>query len=285
VPREVERICLKALAKSPQDRYTTAEDFARELQSAVAGKSAPRHWQPFAAIAAVLLVIGSAFGWHEAKDRIAHVNHKHAASVDAIVPIPPQEVRLELRIQVSGKPGGYSILDQDTIDLEPTDAVQIYAELAQPGYLYALRRRPNGDVEWFGGDEATVPRPALQIPQVGPQLSWPAFGAESVGENLVVAFVKRTPLTSAEVQTLTLAARRYSANRLGELTMFELGYPRSVSNLPGPTRGGSAPATSSLPEYDTCLGELGAVLNRHHDFNFQAIVFRVNPTGYRTQGL
>ncbi len=44
IPAELERVCLKALAKRLQDRYTTAADFAEELRSAcqgAAGSAAP----------------------------------------------------------------------------------------------------------------------------------------------------------------------------------------------------------------------------------------------------
>ncbi len=33
IPKELERICLKALAKRPSERYTTAKDFAQDLDS------------------------------------------------------------------------------------------------------------------------------------------------------------------------------------------------------------------------------------------------------------
>lgn len=35
IPREVERVCLKALSKNPSERYSTAKDFARELEKCV----------------------------------------------------------------------------------------------------------------------------------------------------------------------------------------------------------------------------------------------------------
>ncbi len=47
IPPELERICLKALAKRLQDRYTTAADFALDLRhvSQSAGEAAPASWR------------------------------------------------------------------------------------------------------------------------------------------------------------------------------------------------------------------------------------------------
>jgi serine/threonine protein kinase len=52
IPKELERICLKALAKRPSDRYSTAHDFAEELRQFVdahkraAGRSASSSQKP-----------------------------------------------------------------------------------------------------------------------------------------------------------------------------------------------------------------------------------------------
>ncbi len=42
LPQELERACLKALAKKLHDRYTTAADFAEDLRRANPGKLRPR---------------------------------------------------------------------------------------------------------------------------------------------------------------------------------------------------------------------------------------------------
>jgi serine/threonine protein kinase len=40
IPRDIERICLKAMAKNPEDRYATAELLAEACQTALAGHGA-----------------------------------------------------------------------------------------------------------------------------------------------------------------------------------------------------------------------------------------------------
>src|SRR5207247_3956391 len=47
LPAELERVCLKALARRVEDRYTTARDFAEELRRSVSGNAAvPARVQP-----------------------------------------------------------------------------------------------------------------------------------------------------------------------------------------------------------------------------------------------
>ena len=61
IPVEVERLCLKALAKNPGDRFSTAHDFAAELQRAVAKPVSAVSKFSFAALL-VLLIAGCGFG-------------------------------------------------------------------------------------------------------------------------------------------------------------------------------------------------------------------------------
>jgi WD40 repeat protein len=60
IPEEIERICLKALSKLPSARYSTAQDFARELRRAArAGKPAEgrRNWQLGWAVPCALAIV------------------------------------------------------------------------------------------------------------------------------------------------------------------------------------------------------------------------------------
>ncbi len=65
VPRLLEVICLKALHRQPEDRYSTAQDFAEDLQNFIAATSSPRDvtWTRRVSfiIAAVLLVTVGSF--------------------------------------------------------------------------------------------------------------------------------------------------------------------------------------------------------------------------------
>jgi eukaryotic-like serine/threonine-protein kinase len=78
VPRDLETICLKAMAKSPARRYTTARELADDLRRYLGGepiRARPigrierlRHWcrrNPIAASLLIAVTLGSAFGlWH-----------------------------------------------------------------------------------------------------------------------------------------------------------------------------------------------------------------------------
>ncbi len=78
IPRDLETICLKAMAKSPARRYTTAQELADDLRRYLGGepiRARPigrierlRHWcrrNPVAASLLIAVSLGSAFGlWH-----------------------------------------------------------------------------------------------------------------------------------------------------------------------------------------------------------------------------
>jgi serine/threonine protein kinase len=78
IPRDLETVCLKAMAKSPARRYATARELADDLRRHLAGepiRARPvgtverlRHWcrrNPVAASLLVAVSLGSAFGlWH-----------------------------------------------------------------------------------------------------------------------------------------------------------------------------------------------------------------------------
>src|SRR5690606_13607705 len=57
LPPQVDAITMKALAKSPADRYQTAADFAAALSTAVSGSVSRTPFKPWMAIAAALLVV------------------------------------------------------------------------------------------------------------------------------------------------------------------------------------------------------------------------------------
>ncbi len=62
IPVELERICLKCLAKDPGSRYSTAADLAAELHSWKTGKPSAKKWPIVAAATAAALVLLLAIG-------------------------------------------------------------------------------------------------------------------------------------------------------------------------------------------------------------------------------
>jgi serine/threonine protein kinase len=269
---ELERICLKAMAKSPSERYTTAGDMARDLRAATRVRRPKwQSWKSLAAAAAVVLC-ASAIIFSK------HSNSEAAAGLGAIEPeasprIDQQEVQLGLRIQPLGKPGN-SLLFNDEIDhVQAADRLQINVQVPRPGYLYVLWYRPNGDVRLCDENDLSTARLAIQDPPVDDKTPWESLSASGVGKHLVVAFTRKTPLRADEAEALKQTPWQTTTDWLGDRTLFRTGYPRMTE---GPARGMSAHQGPSEAEVDQYLGKLGKLLKHDWKCYYQAVVFRVN---------
>ncbi len=276
---ELERICLKALAKSPADRYTTAADMAHDLRAANRVRVPKWRNLKILAAAAAVVIIAGALG-------LASMTHGHSqaeASTDngskvappvvapATVRIEPQEVVLDLRIQPLGKPGSFVTLNRDVERLDATTGLQINAGFAKAdhrGYLYVVWYRPDHTVRLLDDKALATAQLAIQEPPVSENTAWDPLDAGSKGKNLIVAFTKPTPLTSEEAEILKHATWESDPKWLGNDTMNNTGWPRTI----GSDRGMNPPKQIEADRY---LGELGTTLKYKWECYFQAVVFRV----------
>jgi Protein kinase domain len=269
ISSQLERVCLKALAKSPADRYTNAADMARDLRAAV--ESRHRAWPAWAAVAvAACLLVAAGF-----------------VAMRSLGPpeIEPQQVRFELLIQPQAKPGHSFALADDSVEVQADDGWQVHAQTIDNsrGYLYCVWYRPDGTVQLIDADALTDARPALQEPPVGDQVPWQAI--DDAGVHLVVAFTKPEPLSPADVALLKHARWKTDRNQLGEAELLPVGWPQVAAHAPSATRGGEPDDTTEATHNDEYLGELGAILQGQWKCYYQGAIFRVHPAGYRGQDL
>ena len=69
IPKPLEAICLKALAKNPADRYLTASDMAADLPALLAAvpiKAANRALIAAAVLGVLMLLVATGWGMHQA---------------------------------------------------------------------------------------------------------------------------------------------------------------------------------------------------------------------------
>jgi hypothetical protein len=271
----LERICLKAIAKSPADRYTTAGDMARDLREAIRVRESrwPTLKTLVAATAVILLAVVGTFAVSLSKDAGAVASVEAGTpNVPAIATIAPQEVRLTLQIQPQGKTGTALDVNDELDRLQLSDRIQINAQVPQRGYLYVVWYQPNGEARLLDEKALDTPQIALQEPQVGKNAAWEPLDAVGAGEHLVVAFTKPKPLSAEEVEQLKSASWHTSTDWLGDRAIFRTGHPRAI--VDEPTRG--TPAPPKVVDSDRYLGELGTILKYRWGCYYQAVVFRVN---------
>ncbi len=144
IPMELERICLRAMAKDPAARYTTAGDMAAELRAAVAPAEPPKTpsrrvyiWGAAgaAALACALLLLP------ERKD----------ASLPGVTPEDIKQLAkdlnvqlatvfkdpvLEIHLQHANERGKHKRLESEDLPLHEGDKVQVHVTLPNSQYVY-----------------------------------------------------------------------------------------------------------------------------------------------------
>jgi len=139
IPRELRRICLKAMAENPSDRYASAGAFQKALKRYLV-------WPKVLAVAAGLAGLILLGGWGYAM--FAPVRERDGSQTSSPpIPIPqPQAPTIaltgDLTIRVWSKNGagkrGLKIDELGALPLVPGDQVHLEARLNQPAYAYLL---------------------------------------------------------------------------------------------------------------------------------------------------
>jgi serine/threonine protein kinase len=219
VPPELERIVLKAMAKSPDERYQTAKDMLIDLRSlrkkldveAEIERTSPATTPGVAvatheidraraksrvlviALIAMAVVTAGIFGFS-----IWRALRARSTIVPAAPAVAPQERALTYWITVQkfkdGKPYEDPFTLAGEINFEATYQIRVNVRSAQPGYLYVVNEGPNSAepefVLLFPSSTANKGSPLLtaeQLVQI-PERSWLKFDTEQGIEKLWLVF-------------------------------------------------------------------------------------------------
>jgi serine/threonine protein kinase len=154
VPPELAAICEKAMAKEPNDRFTTATDMAKALRAAVktaevpgtkAAKQPPKSWMPvaiaaagFAAVAAGLLALLS-------PDRATIEDGSGGANpvVGQTAPVP----ELSIHFQAAGSEVYHKNLMRADLPIVAGDKVQFHVQMVKPMYPYVYWINSSGEAQ------------------------------------------------------------------------------------------------------------------------------------------
>jgi predicted Ser/Thr protein kinase len=144
IPKQLESICLKAMAKEPANRFTTAADMAAELRAVLAGPKRRNGGLPYL-IAAIIGLLFVALGVWMLRERMPNRGSptEGAAGVSpgapsaiqttaAIENPPKMEILLQRRLQVDD----FSPLRQQNVPIHTGDKIQLHVWLDKPTYAY-----------------------------------------------------------------------------------------------------------------------------------------------------
>jgi serine/threonine-protein kinase len=158
IPAPIEAVCLKALAAAPENRYTTAREFAEALRQAIAPpppRPRPawvRRGLPAAIVAGALLLLLAltVWLWPRGAKPVAPVAHP----VDVAPAAGPIQAELVVRhYKDQGPvraPMPVGTVSEASLASDPPrlkDLVRVGVALSRPAYGYLIALNPNGKVE------------------------------------------------------------------------------------------------------------------------------------------
>jgi serine/threonine protein kinase len=197
IPAELERICLRCLAKDATQRYATAADLANDLRSWIKPRSTlvTRTWILVAAATFVLCVLGvwaAMKAWPRTGEECmstASAPQQLEGTVDVLVWNPDDETRRGIRLRELG-----------ALPLRSGDQIRLTAHVNSPAYLYIIWIDSEGEVlpvhpwtpgRWDELRELEKPARRLSLPhEVG--RGWPMGGPP--GMETIVLLARETPL-------------------------------------------------------------------------------------------
>jgi serine/threonine protein kinase len=210
VPLELETICLRCLAKSPEDRPTTAAELAEDLRRFLEGRATaslpsspvvttqPKPLPSRYGIAALFLLLAGVGGL------TAFLSH-HSGVLPETTPkghqeaaeIAPKQVRVErltVRLfEANGKPAG--VLGEDVFVAHAGDTVRVNARLSRPAFAFLIAFRPQGAPEVCFPENENEPPPQTDKPAYPLPPKGDAYGLdEGTGLEVFALVVSSQPL-------------------------------------------------------------------------------------------
>lgn len=187
IPKALEAVCLKALAKEPGERYSTAADMAQEIRAAI--KRAPRDGRRNFITAAL---VGGVVAAMVALVVLFVVSPRPTPSQ------APQAV-MEIYLDRSSVPGGAWLLEhEEDLPLQDGDLLNVRIVLNEPGYPYLFWYTPKGVQRLYpepGADQKLVKE--VDVPGESEPYEFHADGSQ-----MVLVATSGTPLSEAKLREI-----------------------------------------------------------------------------------
>jgi hypothetical protein len=186
IPADLERICLRCLAKRVEDRFSTAGDLANALRAASQRRSLSRR-VALGTVCLLLLVGGGVMGaW-----RLPSIVAQRSAVLDRF--------RSQVLVWKHGRWENVHV--PGVLPLRSGDQLRIHAESSVPRYVYVVwldtDQQPSAVFPWRQGDWHVrieeKPLTRLALPQGGPDEVWSMRVARR-GCEMVLLLGRDTPL-------------------------------------------------------------------------------------------
>jgi predicted Ser/Thr protein kinase len=276
VPRRLERICLKALAADPADRYVTAEEFERALNRFLRG--------PYilAAQAAGLLGLAALGVWAASGERSRALPGGRSDAIETRIsqdsasrgPLRIEELRVDLHRSNSLVPAG-PLGRAVFAGHYPEDDVRVQARLNQPAFCYLIALNPDGKEQLcFPADPSVRPSPAAEIdfppdPDSGFHLS------DGVGLQAFALVASRRPLPAYNEWRAGPDKLAWAHNDAPDESVWRFNGEHFTADSPPDDRGEIRPLSAGRPA--TFEVACRALKDRPGIEAIQALAFPVKP--------
>ena len=229
VPAELERICLKCLAKDAAQRYPTAGDLAADLRRWLRPRLRRR---ALLAVAAAVPVMVTAAGWLSATRRPALPPASLAGTIDILIWNQRDPARR-----------GLGLHDRSALPLRAGDQIRVEARLNRPAYAYLVWIDSQGVAwpvypwppgDWTSRPARETPRDRVALPEAADE-GWPMHGPG--GMETLVLLARDEPLPAeVRLETLLAGLPKQLCQNPQALVWFENGRPVTVAEdrLRGP---------------------------------------------------
>jgi len=249
IPKQVEEICLKSLAKDPGDRYTSCHDLAQELRSAMAGKSSRKPLMIAAAVLAILLVAAGGVG--------AFMIRGPQTSLPAIADVG----RPELELRVAGADGVFKEMEPGMSSLNVGDQIKLSAWLRQPAYVYLYWYAPEDGATRLWPEDLATQKPTADV-----ELPVVTLSGDQ-GNDMAIALVSDHPLGEDELREVesrslpSLAGSPHDKGVISEAVAIDSSSPDDETR--GIIQKPDAESTTVVVPLDQVEGLQGNVLAYH----------------------
>ncbi len=239
IPKPLEDVCLKAMAKNPADRFSTAADMAAALRSAVAGAPPTRRglWMigGLAGAAAAGFIVMMMNQNANRSDRDAQpkgttpgtAQLAPGALASMNVTLEPTTPQLEVDYQAAtesgtARPINWNPLQGKPLALHEGDKVQLHVKLGVPRFVYLYWYDAAGKPQRLWPVDAGHQQKVTKVDSPDGRDDWHLVNADRGAECALVA-VRDEPLDAAGLERFErLAAYDRNANRVDEV--FQIGF-------------------------------------------------------------
>ena len=275
IPPALEEVCIKAMAKNPADRYSTAADLATALRTAIAAptRTVTSTWLPWIAWPLVVAAAAALIAVAAWNGRLRNIH------TPVPVPWPVDEPAVGVQLWVDHK--SLDLTSQESAEVLPIvdgDAFHLQADLSRPGYLYVFLcygHRP-ADLVYPASDDLNPPPQVIQFSYPPADDSWQKFKAErQYGAEMFLFAVADEPLSAETLARFQRLSFQPSAG-----IQQGLAANRSVIQIPTPADEvvrsvGSKTFSTAELAFDQAFAD---ALSQLHLRSWRAVIFSHAPS-------